>query len=357
MKKVPDNQNRPSQPGFSEFTFIEALRQRTPNQFGQASLVHGIGDDAAVIRKDSKTDLVVTTDLLVEEVDFRRDWAIPELLGHKALAVSLSDVAAMGAVPRWAMVSIGLPATRWRAGFLKKFYDGWFALAEQAGVHLIGGDTSSTPDHIVIDSMVLGEVRRDRAIMRSGARPGDQIYVTGQLGGAAGGLRSLETGTRLHISARHRKKVSPVEALLLRQLRPSARSAWGKLLGEKRLATAMIDLSDGISSDLAHICRLSGVGAVIEAESLPVDQHLGSIEMDPKKALELALNGGEDFELLFTVSPAREKKLPQDVEGVRVTRIGEITDQSGLIFININGRRTALKAGGFDHFNSERNSF
>ncbi|MEO6394204.1 MAG: thiamine-phosphate kinase [Pyrinomonadaceae bacterium] len=352
MKKIPDKSKRPIKPGSTEFSFIEALRQRTIGQIGQPSLIHGIGDDAAIIQKDAKTDLVVTTDLLVEEIDFRRDWAIPELLGHKALAVSLSDVAAMGAVPRWAMVSIGLPAARWRAGFLKKFYDGWFALAEQVGVQLIGGDTSSTPDHIVIDSMVLGEVRRGRAVMRSGARPGDQIYVTGQLGGAAGGLGSLQAGSRLHISARHRKKVSATEALLLRQLRPSARTAWGKLLGDKRLATAMIDISDGLSSDLAHICRASGAGALVEAEAIPVDQHLRSIEMNSSKTLGLALNGGEDFELLFTVSADKAKKLTTEVEGVPVARIGEITDRSGQILINENGRWTALEAAGFDHFSN-----
>ena len=172
----------------SEFDFIEAVRRRySPSK---------IGDDCAVLPKDSKTDLVVTTDLLVEDVDFRLKWTTPEFLGHKALAVSLSDVAAMGAKPVWAMLSIGIPNAIWKTDFVEKFYHGYFLLAQKFNVELVGGDVSRTPDKIVVDSIVAGEVERGKAVLRSTAKVGDLIFVTGELGGAAGGLNLLESGVR-----------------------------------------------------------------------------------------------------------------------------------------------------------------
>ncbi|HEY9285754.1 MAG TPA: AIR synthase related protein, partial [Pyrinomonadaceae bacterium] len=168
----------------SEFDFIARLRGRTPA--GRArGLVRGIGDDAAVLRPGAKTDTVVTADLLVEDVDFRLTTSAPGALGHKALAVSLSDIAAMGARPRWALISVGLPPRVWDSPFLDEFYEGFFRLAGEHNVALVGGDVSRTPDRVVVDSIVVGEVARGRAVLRSGARAGDQIFVTGSLGGAA----------------------------------------------------------------------------------------------------------------------------------------------------------------------------
>src|SRR5688572_21180664 len=165
----------------SEFEFIRNIK-------GKFDL-NRVGDDCAVLPKDSRSDLVITADMLVEDIDFRHDWTTPELLGAKALAVSLSDIAAMGATPKWAMLSIGIPEPVWTGRFVDKFYDGWFALARHHEVDLVGGDVSRTPDKIVIDSIVAGEVAKGKAIMRSRARPGDSIFVTGALGGAAAGLR------------------------------------------------------------------------------------------------------------------------------------------------------------------------
>src|SRR5207237_1208264 len=191
-----------------------------------ADLSHGIGDDAAVIAQTAGRDTVITADLLVEDIDFHRATTPPAALGHKALAVSLSDIAAMGARPRWALLSVGVPARIWRTRFLDEFYEGFFALAEQTGVALVGGDVSRTPERIVIDSIVLGETRRGRAITRDGPRAGDQIFVTGTLGGAAAGLQELEgrhetqhTGVigRTRRASKHERACA---SLIVRQQRP-----------------------------------------------------------------------------------------------------------------------------------------
>src|SRR5919205_474183 len=176
----------------SEFDFINALRQRVASS--SQSIVTGIGDDAAVFRNSAGKETVISTDLLVEDVDFRRTPTPPYLLGHKALAVSLSDIAAMGARPLWSLISIGVPEDVWETEFVERLYDGLLDLANRYGVQLIGGDTSRTHENIVIDSVVAGECAEGTAVMRSGARIGDQIFVTGSLGGAAAGLRLIERG-------------------------------------------------------------------------------------------------------------------------------------------------------------------
>ncbi len=301
---------------------------------------------------------VITTDLLVEDIDFRRAYTPAAALGHKALAVSLSDIAAMGARPCWALLSVGVPVDVWRTRFLTEFYDGFFALAARTGVALVGGDVSRTPAHIVIDSILLGETKRGRAILRTGARPGDQIFVTGTLGGAAAGLQLLEAGQR----ARQAKTppstatARPADAraqLIRRQQQPEPRLAWGALLGDKRLATALIDLSDGLSSDLAHLCHASGVGALIDAAQLPIDPLLAQAGLSPPDALTLALHGGEDFELLFTTRPQHAARLPHALGGVPITLIGEVRAQSAGLKIRMAGRIRSLQPAGFTHFRAE----
>jgi thiamine-monophosphate kinase len=339
----------------SEFDFIDRIRQRALNHPAHithhSSLSLGIGDDAAIIRQQAGRDLVITTDLLVEEVDFRLGWTTPWLLGYKALAVSLSDIAAMGARPRYALLSIGIPTDIWNSGFVDKLYDGFFSLAEKYRVALIGGDVSRTPERLVIDAIVLGDAPRDLAIKRSGARPGDHIFVTGELGGAAAGLRLLESGTRLRRKTSRSAHYHSIERLLLRQLRPEPRVAWGALLGQERLPTAMMDISDGLSSDLTHLCRSSGVGAIIDAERIPVDSSVvnlcGRRALDP---LRLALDGGEDFELLFTIRPRDLRWLPRVTGSVPATYIGDVTSDAGRIRIREGSRVWSLKPGGFRHF-------
>ena len=389
----------------NEFDFIRRIREQTRSRKHSSRLVTGIGDDAAVVNQIADRDLIVTTDLLIEGVDFYREAAPARMLGHKALAVSLSDIAAMGGRPFWSLLSMGMPAETWQDNFKDEFFAGYFELADQYGVTLSGGDVSQTKEGIVIDSIVLGEVTSGAAILRSGARAGDQIYVTGTLGGAAAGLKLIEMGARLGESgvtslpraakrgpsptvregsesepgavatgsAADERGSSPtvregsgsepvttgslgsetraIEALLLRQLRPSPRVGWGIVLGEERLAGAMIDISDGLSSDLAHLCEESHVGAMIDSASVPIDRdviHLcGRRALDP---LMLALHGGEDFELLFTVHPDNVARLPKRVDGVAISLIGEVTDQPRKIRIAEKNRVWDLRPEGFEHF-------
>ena len=335
----------------NEFDWIKRLRELAQDRGNSSGLVRGIGDDAAVLRSFVGTDVVVSADLLIEDIDFRPETTNPNLLGHKSLAVSLSDIAAMAARPRWALLSIGLPTDTWESNFLEQFYDGFFQLAERYGVKLIGGDLSRTPEKIAIDSIVIGECLMEREVFRSGAKPGDQIYVTGYLGEAAAGLRLLERGARIHPAATGQRDPNSVDHLLLRHLQPEPRVGWGILLGDRRLATAMIDISDGLSSDLNHLCDESKVGAVIDAARLPIDHVVKEIcgrrALDP---LMLALHGGEDFELLFTVKPENAVRLPARVDGVSITRIGEIRDAAEGVQIAEGSRTWELKPGGWEHF-------
>ncbi|PYS85298.1 MAG: thiamine-phosphate kinase [Acidobacteria bacterium] len=362
-RRKPPSRNSSASSRRGEFDFIERIRRQELRRLAvhkhsslithHSSLLIGIGDDAAVIRQRSGFDTVITTDLLVEGIDFHleRYGARPRDLGHKALAVSLSDVAAMGARPRFCLISVGLPAARWRSNFLEEFYAGVRALADRHGVSIIGGDTSRTPERVVIDSIVLGEVKRGRAVLRSGARPGDQIFVTGALGGAAAGLKVLEGRA---VSQSRVKRARAQRQLILRQSSPEPRVEWGLLLGERRLATAMIDLSDGLSSDLAHLCRESRVGARVDAALLPVDPLLKSTSAGEDGALSLALNGGEDFELLFTVRPRDIAKLPESLGSVPATRVGEVTGERGKIKLLRDARERPLKPAGFEHFRRAR---
>ena len=365
----------------NEFEFISRLREQASARKHSTRIVKGIGDDASVIREAANRDLIITTDLLVEGVDFYRQATPPRLLGHKALAVSLSDIASMGARPYWSFLSFGMPHDEWNASFKDGFVSGYFALADQFGVTLSGGDVSETREGIVVDSIVLGEVECGAAVLRSGARVGDQIFVTGNLGGAAAGLKLIELGARVeqrsavegqrseedeslrstdkHLDSERdsssaklssRSDDDAIQSLLLRQLRPEPRIGWGIVLGEERLATAMIDLSDGLSSDLHHLCKESNVGVIIDAASLPlnddVKQLCGRRALDP---LALALHGGEDFELLFTVAPENVSRLPKRVDGVGISPIGEITEYRD-VQLKEKNRLWKLEPEGFEHF-------
>ena len=320
----------------TEFEFIENLRE--------IYSLKKIGDDCAVLPKDSKTDLVITTDLLVEEIDFRLDWTRAQFLGHKALAVSLSDVAAMGAKPVWAMLSIGIPEKTWKTDFVEKFYDGWFGLARKFDVELIGGDVSKTPDKIVIDSIVAGEAKKGKAILRSGAKVGDLIYITGETGGAAAGLRLLEKGERYETS-KHKK-------LLLRQLKPNPQTEIGQMLGEKNLATSLIDLSDGLTGDLFHICRESKVGAKLFADKIPDQFPLDKFPyiFNLSETINFLLYSGEDFELLFTVNPKKKFQLEKESKNFKFSHIGEVTANVEIIELISGDKIEILQPKGFRHF-------
>ncbi|HZH31577.1 MAG TPA: thiamine-phosphate kinase [Pyrinomonadaceae bacterium] len=354
----------PDSPAVSEFDFISRIKRRAEAARAgvSAGLVHGIGDDAAVFHGRGLRDCVITADLLVEDIDFRRA-SLPTDIGHKALAVSLSDIAAMGARPRWTLLSLGLPRDVYDSPYAARIYEGFLSAARRFDVTLIGGDVSRTPERIVLDSIVIGETRRGRAVLRSGARAGDHIYVTGTLGGAAAGLKLLEHANNLRTQAARTRALSGLAELTRRQTRPLPRVECGALLGERRLASASIDLSDGLSSDLAHLCASSGVGALVEAARIPVAPLLRRARaVNPTRlaraltddALGLALHGGEDFELLFTVRPCDAARLPSRLGGVRLTRIGEIREAREGINISHGGRVDALRPSGFDHFKTGR---
>jgi len=291
-----------------------------------------IGDDCAVLPKNPEMDMVITADMLVEDVDFRLEWTTPEFLGHKALAVSLSDIAAMGARPNWAMLSIAVPEKLWKGDFVDRFYEGWHQLAGEFNTELIGGDISRSPEKFVLDSIVGGEVLRGQAVRRSGAKVGDAIFVSGTLGGAAGGLNILE-----------RECGARPNELVLKQLRPNPRLTLAESLRAHSIPSSMIDISDGLSSDLMHICQASDVGAKID--TIPVDKMLYQ-SFGSEESIQFALHGGEDFELLFTVP---QEKI-SDLKDLPVTRIGEITCQAGNIELIRNGRAEILEPKGFRHF-------
>lgn len=305
----------------------------------------GIGDDAAVIETEGSADLVVCCDLLVEGVHFKPEWTPPKLLGRKSLAVSLSDVAAMGGTPRFATTSIALP--QWCSSeYVDQFFDGLFAMAQSSGVSIIGGDTSSSRDSLFIDVTVIGECARGQAVGRRGAKSGDRIFVSGSLGGSALGLLLFEQGFRLSDG-----KENPLRIPASRHLTPEPKLALGREIGCLGLASSMIDISDGLSTDLWHILDESNVGARIKAESIPIDQSTISIAQDRGiDAVELALSSGEEYELLFTVGPAnieRVQQLAQSI-GESVTEIGFVVDSGGFQLERDNSV-SAVEPGGYQH--------
>jgi thiamine-monophosphate kinase len=320
----------------TEGKLIEQIRRLAR---GGQSVVMGIGDDCAVLRVPPGHDLLVTTDFTIENVHFRRDWHPPELVGRRCLTRGLSDIAAMGGEPRAAFLSLAVAGDvprKWVDHFLKGLLD----LAGEFKVSLAGGDTAQSAAGIQADIVVVGSVPKGKAVLRSGAKAGEQIYVTGELGGSAAALARFAKSKRgsKRVDAGYSRQFS-------RQAGPHARVAIGQSLRRSGLASAMIDLSDGLSTDLEHICKESHVGAEIEAQAIP------RAEVGPGKhrvRLDLALHGGDDYELLFTSAGA----VPPRLEGVRVTRIGRILPSSGLRMrlIDADGKRKPLPARGWEHF-------
>jgi thiamine-monophosphate kinase len=292
----------------------------------------GIGDDCAVLRTRRDTETLVTTDFSLEGIHFRREWHPPESIGHRCLARGLSDIAAMGGEPIAAFLSLALPRELPQS-WVKQFLKGWMRLAEAHQVVLAGGDTAQSPGGVLADIIVVGAVPTGEAILRSGAQAGDGIYVSGELGGSAAAIAQM----------RANKKLSPRAAP--RHFYPEPRVALGRTLRERHLASAMIDLSDGLSTDLAHICEESGVGAEIDTALIPCARLGKSAHYVD---LEFALHGGEDYELLFTVPP--EQKIPSRLAGVALTRIGRITRRGKVFLRGPHGSIEELAARGWEHF-------
>jgi thiamine-monophosphate kinase len=307
----------------------ELIRRIRRSARGGKSVVTGIGDDCAVLGVPVGHELLVTTDFTIENVHFRRDWHPPELVGRLCLTRGLSDIAAMGGEPLAAFLSLAV-ASDVPQKWVDRFRKGLLSLAEEFKVPLAGGDTAQSPGGIQADIVVVGSVPKGRAVLRSGAKAGDRIYVTGELGGRAAALERLAES-------------KSVGAAYSRHLRPLARVAVGQWLRRRGAASAMIDVSDGLSTDLEHLCEESRVGAEIEAERIP----RARVGLGKKRvALELALHGGDDYELLFTSAAT----VPSVVEGVRVTRIGRITKSAPMRLMEKDGKARPLKPAGWEHF-------
>jgi thiamine-monophosphate kinase len=318
----------------SEADFIAWIQRRTPRRVGGLTL--GIGDDAALVNVPPGRELILTTDMSIEGVHFTSTLHPPQAVGHRALARSLSDIAAMGGTPRYCLVSLAASRRTGRA-WLEGFFDGLFVLARRFAVVVIGGDTALVNGAIAIDVIVAGEVPRGRALRRSGAKPGDQIFVSGHLGMAALGLRLLPS--RPHVR-------KPVERAAIRaHLFPQPQCALGRFLSERRLASALMDLSDGLSLDLRRLCDASGVGASLFADRIPIPPI-----PDAPDALKLALHGGEDYQLLFTVSPAKASKIPRYFGRIPLHFIGEIRASRGIDIVTPDGKTLPVKTDGYDHF-------
>lgn len=303
----------------------------------RGSITTGIGDDCAILRLPPGSELLVTTDFTLEGIHFRREWHSPEVVGHRCLARGLSDIAAMGGEPIAAFLSLALPRDLLQS-WVRRFARGLLALANKHGITLAGGDTAESPNGILADIIVVGAVPKGKAILRSGAQQGDRIYVSGELGGSAAALRRLRAGKKRAL----KKNVNPRS--YPRHFYPEPRVALGRFLREKRLASAMIDLSDGLSADLAHICEESRVGAEIEAALIP----RARVGKPPREVdLDLALHGGEDYELLFTVPSNR--RVPLTIAGVAVSEIGRITSPRKILLRTPKGTREFAPRG-WEHF-------
>jgi thiamine-monophosphate kinase len=349
---------KPGQPA-GEKALIAVIRRRTGLRSPYVRL--GIGDDCAVLRPATGSEIVVTTDLSLEQVHFRRDWHPPESAGHRCLARGLSDLAAMGAQPVAAFLSLAVPAELTvadrGASWLDRFLSGLLALASEHRVPLAGGDTAQSPlfdeagcrqtGMVSADIVLVGSAPRGRALLRSGAKAGDTLYVTGALGGAEAELLALGRNPQ---AFRKLTKSAPAHPHLFPEPRLAVAT---KLLG-LRAATAAIDVSDGLSTDLAHLCEESGLAAEIEAATIPVHALAQKAEKDwwIPSALHFALHGGEDYELLFTASS--RTKVPAKIAGVPVRAIGRMKarrkGKSLIEMIGSDGRRTPVDVGGWEHF-------
>ena len=328
-----------------EFGFIEKIRHgclvRPDN------IVKAIGDDAAAFTTDSNQIILVTTDLLVERIHFLRDATSGFNLGYKSLAVNLSDIAAMGGTAREAFVSIAIPQDC-PIDFLDDIYRGMKSLAGEYDVNILGGDTTRSAVDLIINVAVTGVVSKSEILYRDGARPGDIIFSTGYLGDSRAGLHlilnDIEVGSKAH------------KALFEAHVLPKPYLREGRFLAAQKGVSSAIDVSDGLSSDLGHIVKQSGVGAKVFADKIPLSQPLKSFcdqfDFDP---IEYALAGGEDYTLLFTVSAEDAPRITLDYQKIfnqPLFTIGEITDTGSIELIDPAGNAKQVIPSGWDHFKS-----
>lgn len=313
----------------AEKALIARIRERVGVGGG---VLRGIGDDCAVLGLPRGHQALVTTDFTLEGVHFRREWHPPEAVGHRCLARGLGDIAAMGGEPVAAFLSLALPR-KLSQDWVDRFFSGLLKLAHKFGTTLAGGDIAQSPGGILADIAVVGSCPAGKAVLRSGARPGDCIYVSGALGASAATLDQL----------RKQRKLKPRN--FQRHFFPEPRVRLGGTLRTRGLVSAMIDISDGLSTDLEHICEESGVGAELEAEAIPLAM-IGK----PAHSVELrfALHGGDDYELLFTAAPGR--RVPKRMADVPITPIGRVIRGNQIFLVHRSGVRSVLHPQGWEHF-------
>lgn len=320
-----------------EFGFIERIRGAVTKLEGSGVRL-GIGDDCAVLELPPGQVLLTSTDLLIEEIHFHSDWSDWRALGGKCVSVNVSDVAAMGGSPRHLYLGLAIPATM-AVDDLDAFLEGFLEAASGYGAVLVGGDTCRSPGPLLISVTVEGAAPTDQVVARSGARPGDGIYVSGTLGDSALALQQLQSGRPVTDELAHRHH------------RPQARVGLGRALAEAQLPSSMIDVSDGVLADLGHILEASAVGARLEQALLPLSPVFRQALSEDSALFELALCGGEDYELLFTVPADKEHLLSALVADVPVTRIGTVTEpEKGLLLIDAAGKVRPARAKGYNHF-------
>lgn len=324
-----------------EFGLIDRIRARFPQP---SSPDLGIGDDAALLTPGPGRQVVVSTDLLAEGVHFERRFGPARLLGRKTLSVNLSDLAAMGAIPRWAFLSLAVPA-----GFsleeLEALLDGFAEQAAAHGVQLVGGDTCGSRSGLVLSVTIMGEQCPELLVQRSTARPGDDIWVSGSLGDSAIGLQLLLAGNTVQNEA--------AAYAVARHLDPAPRCRLGQALAEAGLVSAMIDVSDGLLADLGHICAQSSCGADIQLAQVPRSPQFERLATEQTSyPWQLAIGGGEDYELCFTASPAHARAIRETAKtaGIPVTVVGKVTDSEQVRAILPDGTVFKPSASGYTHF-------
>jgi len=325
-----------------EREIIARIREKSPHRRG--SLLEGIGDDCAVYRTSENHVNLVTTDTLVEGVHFALDWHPPEVLGRKAAAVNISDIAAMGGVPRFALLSLALSRGT-ESEWLDAFLVGFLAVLGEHDVSLIGGDTVQSGQGLCLSVTILGEIEEGRAVSRSGAAVGDLVMVSGCLGEAAAGLAICQKGWQGREEWRQ---------LVDAHLDPVPKVALGRVLAASGLVHAMMDLSDGLATDLAHICAESRVGAVVRAEEIPLSAALqDAARACGHSALDWALSGGEDYQLLFTLSeadlPGLCRLLAASGRDEALHPVGRIVEGRG-VHLEEEGDVREISYTGYEHF-------
>lgn len=326
-----------------EFGLIQRIANN--HRSSHPAIISGIGEDAAALRISEQNVLLTTCDLLLEDIHFNLSLTDSYHLGRKSLAVNLSDIAAMGGTPRFFLVSLALPL-RLPVEFIDDLYRGMMDLADEFHTQLVGGDTSASPDKLMINITLLGEANPDHLLKRTGAQAGDSIFVTGTLGNAALGLSILEMDKKLDRPLSN-------NTLTSKHLSPYPRIKEGKVIAENQFASAMIDISDGLLADLRQVLALSKVGATIWVPQLPLSrefkQYQGQLEHNK---IDFALKGGEDYELLFTAPQNKEKELSglSQKLGVPINKIGEANSSEELVVLDQNQKPYPIEDQGYDHF-------